>query len=276
MFEKNKKLKESVICVFDVETTGFEMFNEEDPDRIIEIGIIKKQNGQIIDKKQWYINPEGKLNNPDALRVHGIKDEFLRDKPTFKDIAREVLSFIKDTTIVAHNGLFFDFDFMEQEFKRIKPDFELKDYIKGSIDTLIISRSFRPNASSHTLDTLARELRVDASGRENSGFHGALIDTVILADVLDKMIENYDLDRMQFIEDHIVPLKPEYINVNELAENGQYQPVKAKLSEQDLKEEQHYNQFIVSSSKGKRSTIAIDEGLITIEKDVKVGISLGM
>ena len=103
---KNKELLRKTICVFDLETTGFNMFSPDDPDRVIDIGIVKMVNGQVVDRLQFYINPEGKQSSPDALKVHGITDHFLRDKPTFKECARQILTFIKGSVLCAHNGEF--------------------------------------------------------------------------------------------------------------------------------------------------------------------------
>ena len=163
---KNKELLGKTICVFDLETTGFNMFSPDDPDRVIDIGIVKLVNGQVADRLQFYINPEGKQSSPEALKVHGITDHFLRDKPTFKECARQILSFIKGSVLSAHNGEFFDFDFLEAEFQRLKPDFKLNDYIDSRLDTLILAKAFRTGKSQkNNLDALAKDFGVDDFGK---------------------------------------------------------------------------------------------------------------
>jgi exonuclease, DNA polymerase III, epsilon subunit family len=268
---KNKELLRKTICVFDLETTGFNMFSPDDPDRVIDIGIVKMVNGQVADRLQFYINPEGKQSSPDALKVHGITDHFLRDKPTFKECARQILTFIKGSVLCAHNGEFFDFDFLEAEFQRLKPDFKLNDYIDSRLDTLILAKAFRTGKNQkNNLDALAKDFNVDDSARVNSGLHGALIDADILANVLVKMCETYDLDRFAFFNDNVFDFTPEYLNDLNLADMP-----KVEVTEQDLKEEQHYHQFIVSNSGGKVSTIAVDNGLIQVDKNQKdVSLSL--
>ena len=105
-----------VIC-FDIETTGFEFMRG---DRIIEIGAVEVIDGKITDNSfHEYINPEGKIIPPDTYMVHKISNAFLEDKPKMSEVAPRFLEFISDSPIVAHNGLDFDFPFVNFELKKL-------------------------------------------------------------------------------------------------------------------------------------------------------------
>lgn len=158
--------------IFDTETTG--LSNKDD--RIIEFGGIELENkfptGNFL---HIYINPEGKQVHPDALEVHGITDEFLLDKPTFKDIADEMLEFVKGAKLVAHNANF-DMGFLNAELARLD---KLPIGNEHVIDTLAIARRKHPMGP-NSLDALCRRYGIDNSKREK---HGALLDAELLAEV---------------------------------------------------------------------------------------------
>ncbi|PZO78636.1 MAG: DNA polymerase III subunit epsilon [Mesorhizobium amorphae] len=164
--------------VFDTETTGLD--NRED--RVIEIGAIEMDNrfptGRVF---HHYINPQGRAVHPDALAVHGISDDQLKDKPTFPEIAAEFAAFIEGANLVAHNATF-DIGFINAEFGRLgdhKP-------IEGErvVDTLQLARRKHPMGP-NSLDALCRRYGIDNSRRTK---HGALLDSELLAEVYVELI----------------------------------------------------------------------------------------
>lgn len=158
--------------VLDTETTGMD---PNDGHRIIEVGCVELFNhlptGKTFHK---YINPEREVD-AGAIAVHGIKNEFLKDKPTFGEIIGELMDFLGDATLVIHNAEF-DIKFLNAEFKRFGfPPLKLQD----AVDTVLIARKKFPGSPAN-LDALCRRFNVDLSGRE---LHGALLDSQLLAAV---------------------------------------------------------------------------------------------
>ncbi len=158
--------------VLDTETTGL---NPQDGHRIVEIGALEMVNKVLTGKKfHFYINPERDMPS-EAYRIHGISSEFLKDKPVFKEIAKEFLDFIEDGKLVIHNAPF-DIKFLNYELSLVNlPSLELSE----AIDTLIIARKNYPGARVN-LDALCRRFKIDNSSRD---FHGALLDAALLAEV---------------------------------------------------------------------------------------------
>ena len=158
--------------VLDIETTGLEYKEDH---KIIEIACVELSNfiptGEIY---QTFVNPERK-SNPSAKAKHGISDDFLKDKKLFKEIALDFLKFIKNSPIVAHNGLIFDVPFLNYELKANKFNI-LKNPI---VDTLILAKKKFPG-SLVNLDALCRRFDIDLSVRKT---HGALVDTKLLTKV---------------------------------------------------------------------------------------------
>jgi len=162
-----------VEVVLDIETTGLSI---KEGHRIIEVGCI-----ELIDRKKTgrtfhrYINPQ-RLVDPEARAVHGIKDDFLRDKPLFGEIANELRDFIGDAYIIAHNGLGFDIPFLNHEFGTsgisLLP-------INKVIDTLVLARKLYPGSPA-SLDALCKKFGVNLSDRI---VHGALVDALLLTNV---------------------------------------------------------------------------------------------
>ena len=158
--------------VFDTETTGFDPF---DGDRIVEIGCVIVEDyiptGEVY---HVYINPERDMPTA-AEQVHGLTEEFLKDKPTFAEIVDEFRDFCGDMNLVAHNAEF-DMKFINWEMENLG----FSAYpASRSVDTLAISRRKFPGAS-NTLDALCKRFSVDNSNRVK---HGALLDAELLADV---------------------------------------------------------------------------------------------
>ncbi|KQV72961.1 DNA polymerase III subunit epsilon [Rhizobium sp. Root1220] len=163
--------------IFDTETTGL----DNRVDRIIEIGGIELDNhfptGRTI---HLYVNPSNQKVHPDALAVHGITDEFLKDKPLFADLAQQILDFFGDAKWIAHNATF-DMGFMNAEFARIGLPPILPERVT---DTLSMARRKHPMGP-NSLDALCRRYGIDNSHRAK---HGALLDSELLADVYIEMI----------------------------------------------------------------------------------------
>jgi DNA polymerase-3 subunit epsilon len=162
--------------VLDTETTGLSPLSG---DRMVEIGGVELINhiptGRHIHK---YINP-GRQMTEDAFRVHGLSDEFLRDKPRFAEIADEMLAFFEDATLIAHNAPF-DLQFLNYELEQVRRP----ALTNAVIDTVTLARDKHPGARV-SLDALCKHYGIDNSRRT---LHGALLDSEILADVYLELI----------------------------------------------------------------------------------------
>jgi len=158
--------------VLDTETTGFE---PDQGDRIVEIGAVELWNHIATGRTyHQYINPERTMPE-DAFNVHGLGDEFLRDKPVFADIADAFLDFVQDSKMVIHNAGF-DMKFLNAELGWLRKKPLPMDQ---TIDTLMIARKRFPGSPA-SLDALCRRFSIDNSSRT---LHGALLDSEILAEV---------------------------------------------------------------------------------------------
>jgi DNA polymerase III subunit epsilon len=164
--------------VLDTETTGL---SAEAGDRIIEIGCVELVARKLTGRnKHWYLNPE-RDSHEDALKVHGISNEFLRDKPKFAAIADELLEYLCGADIIIHNAAF-DVGFLNKELELLgRP--ALRTYIASVTDTLAMAKELFPGKR-NSLDALCDRLEVDNSGRT---LHGALLDAELLADVYINM-----------------------------------------------------------------------------------------
>lgn len=163
--------------VLDTETTGFD---PETGDRIVEIGAVELWNHLATGNTyHQYINPERSMPD-EAFQVHGLGDDFLRDKPVFADIAQDFVDFIGDSKLVIHNATF-DIKFLNAELKWVnKPQIPWEQ----AIDTLAIARKRFPGSPA-SLDALCRRFNIDNSSRT---LHGALLDSEILAEVYLELI----------------------------------------------------------------------------------------
>ena len=170
-----------VIC-FDIETTGLEYMRG---DRCIEIGAVEMIDGVITDNTfHEYINPDGKIIPPDSYMVHKISNAFLEDKPKMAVVAPRFLEFIGDSPIVAHNGLDFDFPFINHELRLVGlPEIPRSQ----QFDSIVIARNRVFGPKSYSLDALAKWYGISLTARADA--HGALIDAEILAKVY-KELEN--------------------------------------------------------------------------------------
>ena len=160
--------------VLDTETTGL---SAENGDRIIEIGCVELLGRKITGKHfHHYLNPQ-RDSHEDALKVHGISNEFLRDKPEFEVIASDFLSFISGAEIIIHNASF-DIGFLNKELERLNLG-RLTDHVAGVTDTLSMAKEMFPGKR-NSLDALCDRLGVNNAART---LHGALLDAELLADV---------------------------------------------------------------------------------------------
>ena len=163
--------------VLDTETTGFE---PGEGDRIVEIGAVELMRHVPTGRTyHQYINPQRSMP-AEAFAVHGLGDEFLADKPLFKDIADDFLAFIGDAKLVIHNAAF-DMKFLNAELGWLpKPAIPLD----RALDTLAIARRRFPGSPA-SLDALCRRFGIDNTSRT---LHGALLDSEILAEVYLELI----------------------------------------------------------------------------------------
>jgi len=161
------------LIALDTETTGFET---SEGHRIIEVGAVEIIDREIKDREfHKYVQPN--RNVGESVKVHGITDRFLINKPQFKEIAEGLLEFIKDSTLLIHNAPF-DLGFLNHELKLIGINKSIES-ICPIIDTLELSKQQRPGTM-HNLDALCRRFGIDASART---IHGALLDAKILSQV---------------------------------------------------------------------------------------------
>ena len=164
--------------VFDTETTGLDPFQG---DRIVEIGCVELVNhvptGNVYHQ---YINPERSMSE-EVVAVHGLTEEFLSDKPTFREIADDFLAFIgSDSMLIAHNAPF-DMKFLNAELSWIGKELLSFDRV---IDTVVLAKKKFPG-SRVNLNELCKKFHIDNSART---FHGALLDSELLAEVYLELI----------------------------------------------------------------------------------------
>jgi len=167
----------------DTETTGL---SPEAGDRIVEIGCIEMVNRRLTgETKHFYLNPERK-GNEEAIKVHGLTDAFLADKPLFASIADELIEWLRGADVVIHNAAF-DVGFLNAELKRLKrPMFHT---VAAKVtDTLLMARETFPGKA-NSLDALCKRLEVDNTHRT---LHGALLDAGLLAEVYIRLTRGQD------------------------------------------------------------------------------------
>ena len=167
----------------DTETTGL---SPEGGDRIVEVGCIEMDNRRLTGMhKHFYINPERK-GSEEAIRIHGLTDAFLADKPIFGAIADELMEFLAGAEIIIHNAAF-DVGFLNEELRRLgRPKFP--EHVGTITDSLLMAREIFPGKS-NSLDALCKRLEVDNSNRS---LHGALLDAGLLAEVYIRLTRGQD------------------------------------------------------------------------------------
>ena len=161
--------------ILDTETTGI---NPKEGHRIIEIGCVELVNRRFTGNNfHVYINPE-RIIDAEAVAVHGITNERLKDEPRFRDIAQSFYQYIQGAELVIHNAAF-DVGFINHEFSMLRPQLPPVEQYCTILDTLMLARELHPGQKNN-LDALCRRYDINNSHRT---LHGALLDAEILADV---------------------------------------------------------------------------------------------
>ena len=167
----------------DTETTGL---SPENGDRIVEIGCIEMDGRRLTGRTlHHYVNPQRK-SHEDAVKIHGLTDEFLADKPLFATVVDEILAFVADAEVIIHNAAF-DVGFLNEELRRLGRG-PFPAYAAAVTDSLTMAREQFPGKS-NSLDALCKRLEVDNTNRT---LHGALLDAGLLAEVYIRMTRGQD------------------------------------------------------------------------------------
>ena len=202
--------------VFDTETTGFE---PSDGHRIVEIACLELVN-QIPTgrKKQYYLNPERDMPEA-AFRIHGISEEFLRDKPRFAEVADDLMEFIGEAPLVAHNAEF-DMRFLNAELGLLKRAIVPLD---RAIDTVRLARQRFPG-SPVSLDALCKRFAIDNTQRT---LHGALLDAQLLGGPqtglsLTNAAEEAARAALNVVGRIVRPARPHAASAEELADHAAF------------------------------------------------------
>lgn len=173
---KNLRLERPIVFV-DLETTG------TDPafDRIVEIAVLRIESDGRSELRTRRVNPERPIP-PEATAVHGIRDEDVREAPTFRRIARSLLAFIGDADLAGYNLRRFDLPLLERELRACRLDLELSR--RQVVDVMTIFHKKEPR-------DLAAAVRFYLK-REHEGAHGAEADVQAAAEVLDAQLAAYE------------------------------------------------------------------------------------
>jgi len=166
--------------VLDTETTGLSI----EKDRIVEIACIELDD-HLPTKNLFhtFLNPEGAKVSEDAFEIHGYSNEFLSDKPKFKDIAKDFIQFIEGKKIIIHNADF-DLNFLNKELRSLNLEIINKQNV---IDSLTLAREKFPGATAKNLTSLCKKFKIDTSLREK---HSALLDCKLLSKVYIELIDD--------------------------------------------------------------------------------------
>jgi DNA polymerase-3 subunit epsilon len=160
--------------ILDTETTGLDY---RTGDRLVEIGCVEMLGRQLTGVRfHKYINPEREVP-PGAIAVHGLTDEFLADKPKFREVVDEFMDFVRDAEIIIHNAAF-DVGFLNNELSLLQKD-SIEQLSHCVTDTLRMAREIRPGKKNN-LNALCSEFGIDNASRT---LHGALLDAELLAEV---------------------------------------------------------------------------------------------
>ncbi len=178
----------SKIAFIDTETTGLSVT----ADRIIEIGIIRVEDYQIVDTFTTLINPERHVSS-EIERITGISSQSLKDAPLFSDVKDTIQNLLKDCVFVAHNARF-DYGFLRNEFKRCNTSFSAKQCC-----TVKLSRVLFPDIRRHNLDAIIERFGFVAKRR-----HRALDDAKILLDFYHHLQKNFSADVLDKTLAHVM------------------------------------------------------------------------
>lgn len=165
------------ICFFDLETTGINITN----DRIVEISVLKVHPNGKEERHTWLVNPTIPIP-PEVTKVHGISDTDVADKPTFKELAKEIYNLIKDSDLGGFNSNRFDIPLLAEEMLRAEVDFDMKNRVAIDVQNIFHKMEQRTLSAAY-------KFYCDKS-LENA--HSAEADTVATYEVLKAQIERYD------------------------------------------------------------------------------------
>ncbi len=169
--------------VLDTETTGL---SAENGDRIIELGCVELFNRKLTGNDlHMYFNPE-RESHEDALKVHGLTSDFLRDKPRFPALAGDIVAYLRGAELIIHNAAF-DVGFLNKELELAGLP-ALRTFVAEVTDTLAMAKRVYPGKR-NSLDALCDRFGVD---RSNRTFHGAKLDAQLLADVYINLTRGQD------------------------------------------------------------------------------------
>ncbi len=191
----------------DTKTTGL---YPEQGDRLIEVGCVELVNRKLTGNNlHLYVNP-GRDSHEEALRIHGITTEFLRDKPKFAEVVEQLLAYVQDAEIIIHNASF-DLGFLNKELEFLgRPRF--KDYVANVVDSLALAKEMFPGKRNN-LNALCDRLEVDNSGRT---LHGALLDAELLADVYINMTRGQDALLMEAVATEVKGIVAVQVDLSEI------------------------------------------------------------
>lgn len=166
------------ICFFDLETTGTNISK----DRIVEISILKVYPDGKEESKTWLVNPEMKIPK-EVIAIHGITDEDVKDKPTFKEIAKEIHNFLKDSDLGGFNSNRFDIPILAEEMLRAEVDFDMKNRVSVDVQTIFHKMEQRTLSAAYKFYC---DKNLDEA-------HSAEADTKATYHVLKAQLERYDI-----------------------------------------------------------------------------------
>ncbi|AXP81808.1 DNA polymerase III subunit epsilon [Mariniflexile rhizosphaerae] len=165
------------ICFFDLETTGVNITT----DRIVEIAILKVHPNGKEESKTWLVNPEMIIPN-EVIAIHGITNEDVADKPTFKEVAKDIYNMIKDSDLGGFNSNRFDIPLLAEELLRAEVDFDMKNRVAVDVQTIFHKMEQRTLSAAYKF----------YCHEELEGAHGAEADTRATYEVLKAQIAKYD------------------------------------------------------------------------------------
>lgn len=207
----------------DTETTGF---NPKSGDKIVEIGLVEIINGQKTGNNyHMVIDPQRDIPE-EVVKVHGIDNEKVKGQPTFKDVADEVINFVRGAEVIIHNADF-DLKFLNEELSRAGKG-KFLSYIANCRCSLEWSRKLFPKKKKYkgetkeeealrkmgySLDEMCERMGVDTSART---LHGALLDADLLADMFLKLNELHPLDSLQEEIEQVNWERPQIVRFNDI------------------------------------------------------------
>ena len=230
----------------DTETTGL---SAEGGDRVIEIGCVELLHRKLTGNNlHFYLNPE-RDSHEEALRVHGISNEFLKDKPKFAEVMAQFLDYIQGAEVLIHNAPF-DVGFLNKELElQGRPRFHT--FVDGVTDTLVMAKEMFPGKR-NSLDSLCDRLEVDNSGRT---LHGALLDAELLADVYINMTRGQDALLMEVKSNDLQTLSAARVDLST------YQLPVIAANEQELAQHADVLAQLDKSSAGKAVWLNLDQSV---------------